>query len=1144
MVAPAALSGTDTTNLSAHEGLLNVYLSYDPMTEVASAAVASFPLTTPFKEISTSGESGGWTTATRADMLAIITDSGGAPKGYYRLRAVPIVGTLYVEELDYGDNGLFTIQERASPIIAGDTISIRETYPPFAVKPFRDIDGTIYQDREIAVGTYNSLPESDYHVTINSRPGDYFALVANGATKAITAVVTAYPWPTSNGASYTYDWDYPASFTGVSGAATATLTANAPVGSHWIYCTITDSVAGKALTIKRWIRIHTPADPPIAIKILSNPSDTRDRTTRSASFTLVNSRAATIPVGTTCAIWDDATWNGADISTAPHAFVGFINSAPYKHRPVFDEEVLELIGVGGALGKLNGYPAKWSYSGATTTWEELPASLQNYSYAMRWLLRWRTANVLTRFNFTPFTRNAGLAERKNISVDTGSILSQLQGLAEKYCANVGSRSDGELISVLLPSLRTDRTGLVTRITITNSMYTNIEIQWRQRQETGVARYTGYVSNLATDIEIVAQAPGAQSSTQAGGSVSASDKVFDDETLASTIVGHALSYANNPYMRITLDMADNYDVIEAADLQRVVVQIPANRSPSGADTEITCIPVSVTKTYFGQRAKVQLVLEAETTGTPGQILPQVNSNEPPPEIEPPETPGTWGEETTETPIDETTAKGCLLGAADGYVVRGGWEDISPTDDQREALGTGIKLLADPHEYRRLIFYGSAGCLVCDDSTASSPEWHEVNLSASGGLLFAKIYDFSDDNGGWSAGFGGAPASYGSGRWNSTHYSNGVVHEADSLYILSPSFASTFITTVRVVGYATYAANGGGRTVQAISNLPQTAGSFDKTATINANATQIAVDVSSNDTGDATTTSGKNYVTQIVVTADADTLGGTPVTGGTDIEFIGDMVGSINREGWFGWLGTDGTSLYFYRTTNYWQTRTRVQLGSYVAGINYSISTDSYGASVVFVVAGSVLYKSTNAGRSFATTGISINASGGPINVPYALPDGAANAGSSPEYLLVKGVSGGNLEARTLAGNTVTLAAAAHYAAGPYALVSYTQDGNYLFFVGGDGTTWYTSNGGETWTQGATPTASGTVYGVNGSPQNKLFALVFGNGCLSFSANGMVSFTSLYSAYSTWATANLGSGEGGIIVSAFIDLNLLYEKEVTN
>lgn len=1154
-----AITAPELAALVAKKGLPNVYLSYDPMTEVATATVAGFPATSPFTEISTSGESAGWTSC-RADMLAIITTVGGDPVGYYRVKAVPIVGTLYVEELDYGDNGLFPIQSRINPIEGGNLISIRETYPIFSVKPFQDVDGTLYQDNGIPVATFNATPDSVYNVLINSQPGDCFKMVANGGTQVIVAAITPNPWPTSSGGTYTYSWSYPASFTSVSGAATATLTATAPVGSHWIYCDVQDNTAGTTLTIKRWIRIHSPADPPLAIKILSRPTDERTLTGRSVHFTLVNARASTIPIGTTAAIWDDATWNGIDVASATHKFVGFINSAPWDHSPAFDEQVLELIGTGYVLDKLGGYGAKFNYTGATDTWERLPSSLQSVQFIMWWILRWRTANVLTRFNFTPFSYDSGIGGRKNIAVDNGSIMSQLQTLASMYHAVVGSRSDGEIMSQLIPSLLSDRTNLITRVTLDNSMYTSVHVEWVQHQQVGAVHYQGFESSLSLDSSVSAQAPGTQSNTKGAGEQSGSDKIFDDGATPGAIVGNALALANNPYPRVTLEMPDNWDILEIPDQELVVVDIPASRSPSGADLTITCVPVSVSKSYFGQRAKTSFVLEGLTQGTPGDVFFNVNSDDTPPDVDPPIVPDTWGPTDVITPIDTTTVKGAIVATQDGYVGSINVKDYSPTAAQRATIGTAIKLIQDPYNYKRVIFYGSQGALVCDDISVSAPTWRMVSLAATSGLAWSQTFDVTISDGGFSLYTiaGGTRGTWVSGvGWTSTFQAQNDGQDVTGiiLTITLPSFniTSASITYTFTPGNFNGSGDRGlfvGTLFLSNALIDLAYGSTGSGSGITkngtgdfSNQTTLYIALDSDQVNHGNPTSGSCSI-QSITFSGTGTNPFTGMPGGGAVTFIGDMVGSPNRKGAFWWLGHDSTELYVYRTYSAFQNRARVHIGSYVAGINYSLSLDSYGARVVYAVGGSLLYKSTNYGSSFSSTGIAINTSGGPVNVPYAQSGGAANAGSSPKYLLIKGIST-NLQARTLAGNTVTLAAgSSHYAAGPYALGTFTLDGAYCNFVASDGTTWYSIDGGETWTQGGTVTHTGTVYGVTGSPKNKLFALIFGNGCLSYSADQMATVHDLFTAYRTWADSTFGSGNGSVIITAVIDLSLMYDKAVVS
>src|SRR5258708_35213506 len=81
---------------------------------------------------------------------------------------------------------------------------------------------------------------------------------------------------------------------------------------------------------------------------------------------------------------------------------------------------------------------------------------------------------------------------------------------------------------------------------------------------------------------------------------------------------------------------------------------------------------------------------------------------------------------------------VANAASGTPSNSDFTDISPTAGQIAGLGTVIKLIADPFDYRRLVLYGSQGGFVCDDGLVSSPVWRSVPFSA---IRTQQIFDFT-------------------------------------------------------------------------------------------------------------------------------------------------------------------------------------------------------------------------------------------------------------------------------------------------------------------------------------------------------------------------------------------------------------------
>ena len=307
MPANPALTPTEVSNLTKQNVGPYYGLSYEPDTVVGTATIAANPSSTPITQLSISGASGGWTNQ-RAGQLVKITDSTGATlRGYYRNRKVGTTSILYVDEVDIADPDLTTILQRTAVIQSGDVATIIDRYPLFAVKPYQNSAGTIFQDYDIPVGTYNTIPDgSSYNVSINGQPGDYLKMVPDSTTMAFTVALTVTKWNISS--SFTYSWTLPSAATGTSGLTSTTPAFTLPVGSYHIYCDVTDTYSGHVFTVVRWIRIHSPSDPPLLCNITA---DTRDRQKRTMSIRLVQGRISAIPFAAKCAVFTNGMGRGA-----------------------------------------------------------------------------------------------------------------------------------------------------------------------------------------------------------------------------------------------------------------------------------------------------------------------------------------------------------------------------------------------------------------------------------------------------------------------------------------------------------------------------------------------------------------------------------------------------------------------------------------------------------------------------------------------------------------------------------------------------------------------------------------------------------------------------------------------------------------
>lgn len=685
---------------------------------------------------------------------------------------------------------------------------------------------------------------------------------------------------------------------------------------------------------------------------------------------------------------------------------------------------------------------------------------------------------------------------------------------------------------------------ITRGTVNNTHYSYISPNFDDEMKCGLMRYVGvWALGLTSDLDIGSQWPDDTNSGQAGASENRTNKVLEGQTDADQKAGRAAAMANNPYPNVQTQFPANWDVFEPVDMQLVAQVVPADRSPTGVEITLQTVPLNVTVQHVGGPIKkIQLISEGLTDGKPGHYI----------DVRPAQTglygkysspiytpakivPTSWGTQNTRIPVQAANSAGLLLATQDGYVAEGGWRNISPTSSQRTALGTAIKLIADPGSYRRLILFGSAGALVCDDKTAAVPVWRSVNLrsTASTGQLIATLTVPA------TGGTVSTPATVlgqayrvdFSGTWI-VGYDGPTALNGDACY--RQGTAGSAYNTTDVQCY-----------IDGAAPSPLPAVSAAHTYSIALTGTGSAFAFQCHD-GNYSDNSGS--ISALVY----------QLAGSSDEVFIADMQGSINRPGYFCWLvkrtvsGTD--YVYFSYTTNYFRAVQSKQVAKYDSSLIYSISLRSYNSTatgVVLVSAGATsdstakVYRSANWGSTWSATTQTITARGGLLNVPYAKSGGAANSANPPQYALVRGTASGNIQGVGLAGGSATIVAGtAVYPFGPYSLNSFTLDGAYLSLMMRNGSAYWSSDAGVNWAAGGSAMPGSTsfiAYGMTGSPTNKSFGLGFGYRALAFTSDRGSAWTDLWANYRAFAgTAFSGAGEH--VISAFADLTLLYSQAV--
>lgn len=765
MGVSAALTATELSRVKSASAVRR-YLVTAPDTQIATARINQSQFGYPLAQLTVDNTSG-WSDVRPGMTVLIGSSSGGHEYGIYRVRRTPGANILYVGEMGSGDAGRLPTDLITGANIADDAyITVLDRYDLWSVFPRIDFgSGAIYEDYERSLNNWTTTPPPIVNVTINGKGGHYAKKVADGATHALTCAATLTHWTSS---SATYQWEYPAAWTGVSGATTATLSATAPVGNYTVRCTITPNV-GSSVTVVRHVWIcDTSSNPPLAI--LPPQSDVRDRTGRRMLFTLPDDSWADIPDGAMVHYWEEPVFADGEVSSLSDAFTGWVIRARMKTGEGLRDTDIEVVGSAGILNYLHNVSHYIEAVASPSKWTEVIASLSSASFLAFYLLSQRAGNALALFNFTPHSTSASGQRLPAWSVDKGTLLQQLQQLATAR-GNFGANSRGEFYFLLHPAIAaySGRSSYTNRDTLTAALYGSIEIEQRLTRATSQVRgealsWDGTVGTAA--VPYLSDAPSVPA--QGGAPARLGSMVVADQGTLNQITGDYEASLNNPYPGIEVNIPYNRDVYEPAEMYFVQVQVAAAYSPTGVLWDKRCIPVSVSKQHQDDGSvTVSLSLEVETSGFGGISVPvpppNTNIYTPPFGTLPLELPpitlpplANWGDDFDYDPDDDQDQPvggaqyGRFIGAtSDGRVWRwtgdgsgGAFEDISPTAGQRTTMGALYRIHLDPYRLKRCVIWGAGGIAYTEDVLAVTPVWSIKTFTSGTGFDFQPALNLRD------------------------------------------------------------------------------------------------------------------------------------------------------------------------------------------------------------------------------------------------------------------------------------------------------------------------------------------------------------------------------------------------------------------
>lgn len=626
MAASVALTSPEQTAL-AGASTLQRYLSVVPDTVIADAQINQTTFTYSLAQLTVDNTSADWATITEGMTVYVGTTAGAADVGVYRVRKAGNSTTIYIGEVSSQDPGALPVDIRTASFANNQYITVLRRWDLFSALPIINAStGVITEDYDLAASTYNTTPPPIVNVTVNGVRNHIATKIADSATLALTIVASVTKWPTSSGSTLTYSYTYPAGFTGVSGATTATLTATAPIGNHIVELTVTDSVGGATKRVMI-VNIHDDTtNPPLLISEMPT-SDTRDRTGRRMSFPLYDNRMASLVDGGMVIYFEVATWNGGAVASATKQFVGWVQRRNRVGHESLRDATIEVISPTGMLGLTYGTSQLFTAAASPTTWQEVVPALSFETFVVWYMLRWRVANILRLFNYTPFSVAAAGQRLVSWKVDKGTVLQQIQTLATAR-SNFGANSEGELLYLRHPSLTPygSRTAVV-RDTLDASQYATVNITEDRTPHVSQVRGEGFSwdGSAAQDTPYLCDAP--KTPGQGGVMETFGSQVITDQSELNQVTGDYYAYKNNRYPSVGWTVQKNRDVIEPAEMQFVNLTVPDYLSPTDEAWVKNIIPLSVSKKHnVDGTADMDFTGEAETHNLAADDVPVPEVND--------------------------------------------------------------------------------------------------------------------------------------------------------------------------------------------------------------------------------------------------------------------------------------------------------------------------------------------------------------------------------------------------------------------------------------------------------------------------------------------------------------------------------------
>jgi hypothetical protein len=388
---------------------------------------------------------------------------------------------------------------------------------------------------------------------------------------------------------------------------------------------------------------------------LSVDSDLHDKQGRIVELTLPNSIIQSVPPGSMSLYFERTMQAAYDTTPAVTQCPGWITAVENDSDPNTYSAKFSLFGPGYFLNLIQGTAFDLANSGLSANpadWYTVAKDLANAQFAIAYILNyhlrgWRqlfdlylntTADPAGQgFNPTPIGPN----RQQTILVNQGTILEQLQDLAQRDLLTFTVDSNGHMHMPIEPSLYTTPTTLPVIASYGLGAYQSFKIEHKLQNTVARLRAEGMAWDGTTFYAYLSDAPGPVRSQ------GQNDQLLKLQMLGNNgVVTNAQSdlnyraavmygFLNNPYV-VTLTIPRNDSQVDPALLPVVIVTVFSSRLAENPDPVLIpfngswyCVPDSVERTH-GKNGTIDTTMVLHTItfyanlqGTP-VVIPPVTS----------------------------------------------------------------------------------------------------------------------------------------------------------------------------------------------------------------------------------------------------------------------------------------------------------------------------------------------------------------------------------------------------------------------------------------------------------------------------------------------------------------------------------------